>query len=429
MAVQTDNIEGGLYAIFDQVSDAVFVIDAAGNSAYQNHQAHTFPQKYLNRLIKLFTPANSREKSHKIEMGNWEISISNLGDHLAFICKYNSAQQDKIRALRKTFMEGLAKGGSPKQAAIDALRTQTNWRWISIGTLDHKKKQILFEAGYDGPDFCNALMAPASPNANFCPCSGLEYVCDLSTMFADLAPFEAVGLTHFMGMSLKNHVGDCVGYAMLGHDEEPQDIREVGILMEALSDLYGPYFEADTAREAAEKAQKESLTDSATGLGNRRACEAFIEECLQEDKREQSEDEVHAMFNPHAMRNSVLMLADYDGFKRINDTMGHEEGDRALTLLGHYLRQHQSPGNQIFRLGGDEFVQIFPRAGNLEAMELRDWVTTIERHLNKAGFDGLGISIGVVNFFEGDGSYSSLMTLADARMYQDKKMRSVHFAC
>jgi diguanylate cyclase (GGDEF)-like protein len=428
MAEQDKAIDDSLYTIFDQVSDAVFVIDMQGQCVYKNGQSHLFPSKHLDRLIKLCQPQANPDKSPQIDLDNWQISVSYLSDHIIFVCKHNFSQLDQIRAMRQDFMTHLGENESAQQAAIKALRSHVDWRWLAICSLDHKTKQIIFDVGYDGDEQKQPLFEPAKPIKIFCPCTGLVHYQSLSDIFADPTPFAKAGMGYAIGMSMKNHQGDCVGYALIGHEGDPQDAKEVGELLEVMADLYGPYFEASTAREEAEKAQKESLTDVVTGLGNRRACEIFIKECLDEDYRERTKDEIHTMFDPHAMRNSVVMLADFDGFKRLNDTMGHAEGDRALALLGHCLRQHRSPGTQIFRLGGDEFVQVFPRAGSLESEDLRKWITKIEDSLSKAGFNGLGISIGVVHFFEGDGTYSSLMALADARMYHDKKMRSLYFA-
>ena len=428
MVKQDQTIEDGLYSIFDQVSDAVFVIDFEGRCVYQNGQSHLFPSKHLERLIKLCSPQANQDKSPQIDLDNWQISVSHLSDHMIFVCKHNASQLDQIRAMRQDFMAHLGDNATAQQAAIRALRTHVDWRWMAICSLDHATKTINFDIGFDGDEVKRPLFAPCKPVESFCPCTGLTHFSDLTTFLSDITPFKEAGMGYAIGMSMKNHQGDCVGYAILGHEGDPQDAKEVGILLEVMADLYGPYFEASTAREAAEKAQKESLTDVVTGLGNRRACELFIKECLDEDFRERTKDEIHTMFDPHAMRNSIIMLTDFDGFKRLNDTMGHAEGDRALALLGHCLRQHNAPGNQIFRLGGDEFVQVFPRAGSLESEDLRNWVTTIEGSLQQAGFNALGISIGVVHFFEGDGTYSSLMALADARMYHDKKMRSVYFA-
>lgn len=428
MAEQDKTIGDSLYTIFDQVSDAVFVIDMQGECIYRNHQSNLFPSRHLDRLIKLCTAKANPDKSPEIGLDNWQISVSYLSDHMIFVCKHKASQQDQVRAMRQDFMTYLGDNESAQQAAIKALRSHVDWHWMAICSLNHKTKQIIFDIGFEGDVLKQPLFQPVKPVKTFCPCTGLVHFQALSDIFADPAPFMEAGMGYVVGMSMKNHQGDCVGYAIIGHEGDPQDAKEVGTLLEVMADLYGPYFEASTAREEAEKAQKESLTDVVTGLGNRRACEIFIKECLDEDYRERTKDEISTMFDPHAMRNSVVMLADFDGFKRLNDTMGHAEGDRALALFGHCLRQHRSPAAQIFRLGGDEFVQVFPRAGSLESDDLRHWVSSIEESLTKAGFDDLGISIGVVHFFEGDGTYSSLMALADARMYHDKKMRSLHFA-
>jgi len=90
----------------------------------------------------------------------------------------------------------------------------------------------------------------------------------------------------------------------------------------------------------------EDLTyiDHLTGAYNRRAFYQLIERDISEAKR-----------NGH---NLVLLLLDIDGFKRINDTLGHAYGDRILKQVTSICRDHIRKEDKVFRLGGDEFAII-----------------------------------------------------------------------
>ncbi|RAU22561.1 GGDEF domain-containing protein [Paramagnetospirillum kuznetsovii] len=128
-------------------------------------------------------------------------------------------------------------------------------------------------------------------------------------------------------------------------------------------------------------------------------------------------------FRLAAMRNTALSVAffDLDKFKSINDTFGHEEGDKALRNLADKLREGLRRGDVLVRWGGEEFVAILTDT-NTEGAKI-----TIER-LRAAGFgvrpDGapLTASIGVAE--RGDDNahdWPQLIELADQRMYEAKR--------
>ena len=116
------------------------------------------------------------------------------------------------------------------------------------------------------------------------------------------------------------------------------------------------YFEAEKLRQALAAAQArhreevgrlntESLTDPMTGLMNRRALRARI-------------DELVAAASPFA-----VIALDLDHFKRINDVYGHPTGDKVLVTVSRTLQEHVRAGDQAFRIGGEEFVLILPQPG------------------------------------------------------------------
>ena len=87
----------------------------------------------------------------------------------------------------------------------------------------------------------------------------------------------------------------------------------------------------------------------------------------------------------------VLALADIDGFKSVNDTFGHSEGDEVLCRFASAGSGAIGPSDQLGRLGGDEFVLLL-RAGTVDAAVSR--VETVHRRL-RDGLRGTGYSVGV----------------------------------
>jgi diguanylate cyclase (GGDEF)-like protein len=109
-----------------------------------------------------------------------------------------------------------------------------------------------------------------------------------------------------------------------------------------------------------------------------------------------------------------------DGFKAINDTLGHEAGDEALRGVANALRAARRESDRQYRLGGDEFVLLLPhtdeRGARKAAVRYRK---AIESLVMPEGLR-LGASVGVATYPVDGNESDNLMNLADSRMYKVK---------
>ncbi len=148
-----------------------------------------------------------------------------------------------------------------------------------------------------------------------------------------------------------------------------------------------------------ESSRTEASTDPLTGLGNRRALAAALEERLDRDEPEPL----------------VLGLFDLDGFKSYNDCFGHGAGDELLQRLAHALASVLPPA-AAYRMGGDEFCVLVP-AGEIGREMLRDAHAVLAERGD--GF-AVSASIGSVNLPGEAADATEALRLADQRMYEDK---------
>jgi diguanylate cyclase (GGDEF)-like protein len=114
----------------------------------------------------------------------------------------------------------------------------------------------------------------------------------------------------------------------------------------------------DQLMDANRRLAEQALTDDLTGLANRRAGAHELERAV-----------ALATRHGHAL---ALARVDIDGFKGINDTFGHQAGDRVLAEVAHRLAGAVRGGDKLARWGGDEFVVLLPdtdREGALRAAE------------------------------------------------------------
>ncbi len=171
-----------------------------------------------------------------------------------------------------------------------------------------------------------------------------------------------------------------------------------------------------TLRDISElKAHQEELVelahrDNLTGLPNRLWFHRFMPSALQRAAR--------------SHKPLALMFIDLDDFKPVNDTLGHDVGDRVLREVARQLRNALRGSDQLVRLGGDEFLVIIENIDNDADIDGlgRKLIDAVEREFrpNDNALSKISASIGI-SLFPNDGeSAEDLLKHADIAMYQAK---------
>jgi diguanylate cyclase (GGDEF)-like protein len=107
-------------------------------------------------------------------------------------------------------------------------------------------------------------------------------------------------------------------------------------------------------------------------------------------------------------------MIDVDGFQQVNDTHGHEAGDRRLRLVGEAIADSIHPQDFAARIGGDEFAAILPVAGLAPAREVGE---RIRRAITATAAVSVTVSIGVAPLA---GEARAALLAADQALYQAK---------
>jgi diguanylate cyclase (GGDEF)-like protein len=151
------------------------------------------------------------------------------------------------------------------------------------------------------------------------------------------------------------------------------------------------------------RSREESLSDSLTGLGNRRALRLDLEQTIETaDER----------------RPVVLALFDLDGFKHYNDSFGHPAGDALLARLGGQFARTLRGRGHAYRMGGDEFCALVEPGPEIAEPIVSAAATALSE--TGEGF-AIGCSYGVVTLPWEATTASDALGLADRRMYAQKR--------
>ena len=155
----------------------------------------------------------------------------------------------------------------------------------------------------------------------------------------------------------------------------------------------------------AEQREHEAMHDELTGLANRRLFARRLEDRL-------------------ATSPASLLLLDLDRFKEVNDTLGHEVGDRLLRVVAERISEASPAGSLVARLGGDEFAVLLPDADDFDARACATLLReALARPMVLGGFSvAIDASVGVAAGGAGETAVT-LLRWADLAMYDAKQSR------
>ncbi|TFF41921.1 bifunctional diguanylate cyclase/phosphodiesterase [Pseudomonas sp. RIT623] len=163
-------------------------------------------------------------------------------------------------------------------------------------------------------------------------------------------------------------------------------------------------------RSLHQQLEYQAVTDPLTGLLNRRGFYQAAEGALLRSERSD--------------KAQALMYMDLDGFKRINDLLGHDAGDKVLRWVAEQLKECLGSEALLARMGGDEFTALFdglpyPEQAGRHAEKLLERMSSFQQ---VDGLDvSLGVSIGIATYPDCGANVEGLLRAADAAMYAAKQ--------
>jgi diguanylate cyclase (GGDEF)-like protein/PAS domain S-box-containing protein len=207
----------------------------------------------------------------------------------------------------------------------------------------------------------------------------------------------------------------------LHRDGDELDVSLLAGPIRVRGDEYGLFYtfrDIRSQKRVEAKLQHQAMHDSLTGLANRALLTDRVQEALKRLRRD-------------GERKFAVIFLDLDGFKAINDEMGHDVGDEVLLTVSRVLRDCLRPQDTLARFGGDEFAML------LEDMPSAELATIVAERLHRslraaALPDGAQVSasVGIAMVTSRGGIASRVLREADIAMYHAKaagKARTVVF--
>ncbi len=186
------------------------------------------------------------------------------------------------------------------------------------------------------------------------------------------------------------------------------------MVLATLAVVIGTIRSGATVVERLGESNRRAITDDLTGLGNRRHLLARLDTVCESARERGSQ--------------VALLLVDLDGFKELNDTLGHHAGDEVLRQIGPRLQAMLRADDTLARLGGDEFAVVLDPGDEASAstagLRLR---AALEDSFEVGGISvHIDASVGIALYPHHADDPLGLLQRADVAMYEAKRMRTGH---
>lgn len=211
-----------------------------------------------------------------------------------------------------------------------------------------------------------------------------------------------VGLSIVRPLNLLTHGAADVAAGDLDVEIPATAGGELGYLTRVFNDMVA------RLRASRKGLERLSVTDSLTGLSNRRRMLEILNTEVMRSRR-----------HKHALS---LVMIDVDHFKKYNDTYGHPAGDRVLMQVAEIIRETLRNGDQAARYGGEEFLVVLPETERTGAVDVANRLRTRLAE-QRFGSDDVAITLSAgTASFPADGETSEeVVAAADAALYEAKR--------
>lgn len=184
--------------------------------------------------------------------------------------------------------------------------------------------------------------------------------------------------------------------------------KAAGLILLTRTDITGIFLEEQARNERLTAALYEAQHDALTGLLNHKGLKSLVVDSLEQLEKCQA----------------AFLFIDVDNFKMVNDTLGHQEGDRLLRHLSSAIQEIADQAGIAGRIGGDEFLLYLPQYTSVEQItrHAEELCHVFDPFAGETGKDfPISCSVGVSTYPKDGMDYESLLRKADQALYTSKR--------
>jgi len=382
--------------IIEAISDAVVVTDHHDNIIAQNSASDNLPEAMLESIVSGIGTADFSD-----EFGHIQNIIFDEGK--IWVIPLFNAQTSANLVLLDHFLKGIRKDLPPHRALGLAIRKSLGWQWVAVCRfLNDRQFEIM--TWVDGDSAEGPLLEELEGTA--CELilkhETFMFFKDITQAFKD-DEYQQLGAEVYAGLAYRVN-NKPVGHIFALHNKADVDVGLADSVLTFATELFSGHLKMLEASEEVNTWRDAASRDSLTGLFNRRALDDFLS---------QQESTEHL----------CVVVIDLDGMKQINDTLGHQAGDKLLQDFGQGFRAISRESDLVFRFGGDEFVAAFEDSRNNIVSSFKKRLKLLILKMQIDGTRNIDASIGVARVSETSGDLRQCLALADKRMYEHKRKK------
>jgi diguanylate cyclase (GGDEF)-like protein len=407
VAVLSSSPDAGLIA---QLKVAELELSTQVQDMFDHLEADFYLPELNREMADLGTQSGQSVRSISAALG----FVAVLGVLLTFIGYRRAARIERAASRERNFQQQAAAENAldaQLQHALEMADTEDQvFHVIDRALTNGDAHPTDFLLGDSGVTHFNHVVSAADDCAGRCPVPSPNE-CPVTKHGQALIIADSTALDACTYLLERDHIAGsavCIPVSIAGHaigvmheaysgsgSTPPHRIRQLEIVARKAGERLG------MLRSFA-RSETEAHTDPLTGLLNRRSLEGAVER-----------------LNRESVDYSVA-FADLDHFKVLNDTYGHDAGDRALRLFCSVLRTNVRPDDVVSRYGGEEFVVVLPRCTPDEAVPVLQRVQeSLADTVRADGIPPFTVSIGVASTHRG-GTFEEILLLADGCLLRAK---------
>lgn len=384
----------------------VAVSDLQGALVFRNEPWHAMPESIKQLAEKKLAIQNPGQ--FLCSQSSVSVSVVRLEEHFVAIVH----RDEELLVVKDSILSQITASVADHQnvfkAAANAMGKLLGWRWVAVTRfLNNDKVETLAFWHTDKLvenfeyDIFNTPCDVVKKKKSF-----LRYD-NVAEQFPKDDDLTELGAKVYAGFVYRNRSNEILGHIFLMNDHSNVDWILAEETLHMVSTIIGTTMSLSHSEKQVQIQRGLAHTDKLTQLCNRLAFDSdldrYVSSVLESDKE-----------------HFVLAVIDLDGMKQVNDSLGHNEGDRLLQTFAEQLKHIGREKDHAYRFGGDEFAVIFLYTDCEQVSKLRMRFDKAIEQVRMQGFPQVGASIGFVSSQEYSGDSKLLMQHADQRMYQDK---------